>query len=106
MLKTIELIKESFGGSTIVYTKGSCVKLCMILKHIYPQGEILYDLNHAIFEYNGNTYDINGFAEKTIHHTPIQQYGLLQSYRMMHGKYSINDINSSQNEATKNNSRD
>lgn len=64
VLKTIELIRESFVGSEIVYTNGSCVKFCMILLHIYPNGKILYDLNHAIFEYDNKFYDINGFAKK------------------------------------------
>jgi len=82
ILKTIELIRDSFTGSEIVYMNGSCVKFCMILLHIYPKGKIFYDLNHAIFEYEGKFYDINGFAKKE-NHTELQDYGLLKSFTSM-----------------------
>ena len=89
VLQTINLIRESFDQSVEVYTSGSCVKLCMILKHIYPKGRILYDANHAIFEYSdGQCFDILGFATKTEKHIPIEEYGLLQSFELMNLKYS------------------
>lgn len=87
ILKTIELIRDSFKGSEVVYSNGSCIKLCMILLHIYPKGRILYDLDHAIFEYGENFYDINGFAKKEKGHIDIQEYGLLQAYAYMNLKY-------------------
>lgn len=83
ILKTIELIRDSFNGSEEVYTRGSCVKLCMILKHLYPGGNILYDSNHAIFEYDGKFYDIKGFAKKNKNHSTIETYGLIKSYELM-----------------------
>lgn len=87
VLDTIELIRTSFDDSIKVYTQGSCVKFSMILKHIYPSGRILYDLNHSIFEYNGNYFDINGFAEKSINHIPLENYGILSAYKTMNLKY-------------------
>lgn len=90
VLKTIELIRNSFEGAETVYTNGSCVKLCMILLHIYPEGKILYDLNHAIFEYDNRHYDINGFAIKEINHVELQDYGLLQSFESMSLIYKKN----------------
>lgn len=90
VLKTIELIRDSFEGSQIVYTQGSCVKFAMILKHIYPTGEILYDLSHAIFEYDNKCFDINGFANKNENHMPLQNYGIIQSYYSMSVKHLIN----------------
>lgn len=89
ILRTIELVRESFDGSEIVYTQGSCIKFAMILKHIYPKGEILYDLSHSIFEYDSKYYDINGFAQKNDCHIPIQDYGVLAAHKLMNLKYSI-----------------
>ena len=89
VLTTIELIRDSFEGSVTVFTQGSCVKFCMILKNIYPQGKILYDLNHAIFEIDGLFYDINGFAKCTVNHMPIESYGILTAYKAMSAKHKI-----------------
>lgn len=86
VLLTIQLIRDSFTGSEIIYAQGSCVRLAMILKHIYPQGNILYDSSHAIFEYDGKYYDINGLAEKK-NHIPIEDYGLLKSFEIMNLKF-------------------
>lgn len=82
LLKTISLIRESFVGSEIVYTNGSCVKFAMILLHLYPSGRILYNLDHAIFEYEGECYDINGLCKKG-NHIPLEDYGLLQAHTSM-----------------------
>ena len=87
ILKTIELIRESFTDSVEVYMNGSCVKFAMILKHLYPQGEIYYDMDHAIFSYDGNYYDINGFAEKNDGHIPLIDYGIMKTHEIMNLKY-------------------
>lgn len=89
ILETIELIRDSFDGAVIVYTEGSCVKFAMILKHLYPDGKILYDLNHAIFEYDGRYYDINGSATCTENYKPIEEYGILHAYKSMNLKYVL-----------------
>lgn len=91
VLQTIELIRTSFNGSEIVYMQGSCVKFAMILKHIYPTGKILYDLDHAIFEYEGKYFDINGFAKHTKNHIPIEDYGILSAHNSMNLKYKLNE---------------
>lgn len=88
LLQTIELIRESFDDSVKVYTQGSCVKFAMILKHMYPQGRILYNLDHAVFEYEGNYFDINGVgAAYTPAHIPLEEWGLLSAYKSMCLKY-------------------
>lgn len=89
ILDTITLIRDSFQGSVEVYTKGSCVKFCMILYKLHKGGKILYDQNHAIFEYDGICFDIKGIAEKTKHHKPIEEYGLIMAYNMMNTKAAI-----------------
>lgn len=91
ILQTIELIRDSFEGSEIVYTRGSCVKFAMILLHLYPTGEILYDLNHALFRINDMCYDINGEAVANKFHIPIQDYGLLQMWKSMNLKYVVSN---------------
>lgn len=58
----------------------------MILQEIYPEGKVLYDLNHAIFEYKGRHYDITGEVAKGKNHIPIETYGLLQSFDMMNNR--------------------
>jgi len=83
----IKTIRESFIGSEIVYTNGSCVKFSMILLHLYPSGKILYDLDHAIFEYEGECYDINGLCKKS-NHMPLEDYGLTQAYTSMNLIYT------------------
>ena len=91
VLQTIDLIRNSFNGSEIVYTRGSCVKFAMILKHIYPDGKILYDLDHAIFEYKEKYFDINGFATRSKNHIPIEDYGILSAHESMNLKYTLNE---------------
>lgn len=86
ILQIIERIRTSFTDAEKVYTQGSCIKFAMILKEIYPQGEILYDSDHAIFALNGNYYDITGETTKTKNHIPIEEYGLLQMYDLMNLK--------------------
>lgn len=85
----ISQIRDSFDGSIEVYTKGSCIKFCMILQTVFPNGVILYNSDHAIFELNGRFYDITGEVDKLPSHIPIEQYGLLKCYELMSLKYSI-----------------
>ena len=94
ILKVIELIRDSFDGSVEVYTQGSCTKFAMILKYLFPDGEILSDHNHTIFEYDGRCYDINGFSEKNENHRPILDYGIIKTYEWMSNKYNIHGKNS------------
>lgn len=89
ILKTIELIRDSFDGSETVYRNGSCIRFAMILKHLYPSGTILYNCDHAIFEYNGETFDISGFAKKT-NHIDIKEYGPEKIKELINLIYSEN----------------
>lgn len=89
ILKIILRIRESFPNSVEVYTQGSCIKFVMILKEIFPNGNILYDLNHAIFELDNRYYDINGFAIKNKNHIKLEDYGILQAYDSMNLIYKL-----------------
>lgn len=64
----IERIRESFDESVVVFTMGSCYKLFLILRTIYPDAEAYYDWNvgHVYTKIDGSYYDIKGkhvFAE-------------------------------------------
>lgn len=85
----ISQIRDSFNGSIEVYTKGSCIRFCMILKTVFPKGIILYNSDHAIFELNNRFYDITGEVVKLSSHIPIEEYGILKCYELMNLKYSI-----------------
>jgi hypothetical protein len=87
VLNVIKSIRDSFNDSVKVYTQGSCVKFAMILKTIFPKGEILYNLNHAVFELDGNCYDVQGIAKKEKNHIRIEEYGILHAYKIMNLKY-------------------
>ena len=83
VLSVISRIRDSFVGASHVYTNGSCIKFAMILQEIFPEGSIFYDSNHAIFELEGEYYDINGYARKTSSHIPIEDNGTLKCYDLM-----------------------
>lgn len=53
--------KECFGeDAEIEYTKGGCVAFAEILKELFPEGRILYDANHAVFNICGYDFDAKG----------------------------------------------
>lgn len=85
----ISQIRDSFNGSVEVYTKGSCIRFCMILKTVYPRGIILYNSDHAIFELNNRYYDITGEVASSSCHLSIEEYGILKCYELMNLKYTI-----------------
>ena len=91
VLSVISRIRDSFVGASHVYTNGSCIKFAMILQEIFPDGSIFYDSNHAIFELEGEYYDINGYARKTSSHIPIEDYGTLKCYDLMSMSFNMLD---------------
>ena len=91
VLSVIARIRDSFVGASHVYTNGSCIKFAMILQEIFPDGSIFYDSNHAIFELDGEYYDINGYARKTSSHIPIEDYGTLKCYDLMSMSFNMLD---------------
>lgn len=88
-LTIIRTIRESFMGSSDVYTKGSCYKFYLILKSIFPQSEAYYDCDHVITEIDGCFYDINGKAEKTDRHLKISEHFTEEHYSIKHTIFDI-----------------
>lgn len=60
ILNFIKTIRESFIGSEIVYTKGSCYNFFLIIKEVYPNAQCYYDENHVITKLGNKYYDITG----------------------------------------------
>lgn len=89
ILEFIRLQRESFDGAEIVYTQGSCVRFAMILQYVFHGGVILYDQDHAIYEYEGVCYDIKGIAKKG-GHKPLMDMGINALDKILQIKYKIN----------------
>lgn len=62
ILEFLSLLRESFDGAERVYTEGSCYRLYLILKHLYPQAVALYDpiIGHVYIDIDRHVYDIKG----------------------------------------------
>ena len=67
----IQTIRNSFGGSVEVYTKGSCYQFYKILKQVFPQATAWYNIDHVITEINGKFYDITGRVKKDDTYFPV-----------------------------------
>lgn len=66
-LTFIEALRDSFWGSTVVYTEGSCLELYRLLKVLYPNAELWYNEDHALTCIDGRWYDILGeWDEKVV----------------------------------------
>lgn len=65
VLNLIYTIRNSFEGANIVYTKGSCYQLYLILKQVFPEAEAWATDNHVITEIDGKFYDISGLADNS-----------------------------------------
>ena len=64
VLSIIRAIRNSFVGSEIVFTKGSCYQFYLILKEVFPQAEAFYDENHLVTKIEDKYYDITGEVSK------------------------------------------
>jgi hypothetical protein len=60
ILHFISTIRESFIGSEIVYTRGSCYYFFSILSAVFDTAECYYDLDHIISKIENKYYDITG----------------------------------------------
>ena len=61
ILEFIDLVRTSFVGSDLVYTRGSCYRFYLILKNVFPESETYYDLKgHVVTKIGDFFYDING----------------------------------------------
>jgi hypothetical protein len=73
VLSFIQVIRDSFKGSDIVYTQGSCYKFYKILKHVFQEAKAYYNADHVITEIDGMFYDISGIVSIT-NHIPVDEH--------------------------------
>lgn len=43
-----------------IFTLGSCLNFHLILKSIYPESELLFNIDHVVTKIDGKCYDITG----------------------------------------------
>lgn len=64
VLSFINRLRESIPNSVEIFTNGGCVQFCLILSERFPNGQLMYDENHAIFRLDQFCYDITGKVEQ------------------------------------------
>lgn len=79
-LPLITAIRNSFPGSTTVYTRGACWEFYLILKATFPDAQPYYDHRdgHVYTKIDGGFYDINGRLKK-----PLDLQPMLEDARLM-----------------------
>lgn len=87
IIKFIELVMDSFENSVEVYTKGSCVQFCLMLKYVFPEGEIYWNEDHAIFKYHEHFYDITGEVDGSKYDMKLMDYGILKVNSLLKLQY-------------------
>lgn len=87
ILNLIKVIRESFPNAVEVYTKGSCVRFALILKTIYPDGDIYWNEDHAIFKLDNHFYDITGEVASD-GHTNLEEWGILHINKVLQLRYN------------------
>lgn len=75
ILSFIKTIRDSFEGSELIYTHGSCFKFYLILEKVFPSAEPFYDEDHVITKIGNRFYDITGEV-KCEGHLPMFEYRL------------------------------
>ena len=87
ILELIRLIRESFPDAEKVYTQGGCVRFALILKKVYPQGDIMWNEDHAVFRLEEHYYDITGEVEKSNFENRLVDRGILEIKRLLELSY-------------------
>lgn len=88
----IQRIRDSFEGSTWVYTRGSCYHFARILEAIFPEGMIVDNVHHAVFYYEDKFWDISGEVSGKMRHEGVMGGHLTYSpaeHPTRHGKWSL-----------------
>jgi hypothetical protein len=73
------------------FTKGNCYHFALILKNLYPYGQIMYSPDHFVFEFNGRYYDIRGDVTDMICLDYFQQFDGLKTTDHKHYSRVVRD---------------
>lgn len=86
----IQTVRNSFPGSTTVYTRGSCYQFYLILKQIYPQAVAWYseDHDHIITCINGVLYDITGAVVVDDSYDELENYYTTIIHSVINAKFN------------------
>jgi len=83
----IKIIRDSFHGSTHVYTRGNCYRLYVIVKFVFPEAEAFYEADHIVIKYHKKFYDITGEVESDF--VPFKETTKLKQKNIMKNKFGI-----------------
>lgn len=72
-LHTIAIIRELYGNYEP--NSGGCLKMYLLLKHIYPEARGFYNSNHVITEIRGVAYDQHGVAVLDDSYLELREFG-------------------------------
>lgn len=93
ILDFIELIRESVPNAVEVFTKGNCGSFARILNKTFSGGNILHNIDHAVFEYQSLWYDITGnVTNKYQNMKLIEEYGIEKAINLLKNRFEINEI--------------
>ena len=89
ILDYIELVRNSVPDAVEVFTQGNCGPFALMLLKTFPGGEILNNVDHTIYEYHGEWYDITGKIPNGKYNNmiPIIEYGLDAAIIKLKPKY-------------------
>tara|TARA_R110002049_G_scaffold231127_1_gene403387 strand:- start:25750 stop:26076 length:327 start_codon:yes stop_codon:yes gene_type:complete len=87
--KLLQELRDSADIQNVIFTEGSCFRLYMILKIIFPKAKAYWsDMdNHCITKIDGQFYDIGGIIKKSyvrtrnynkINNSELRGYSLLK----------------------------
>lgn len=79
----ITLVRDSFDSSVETYTKGRCIEFCLILKYVFPSGEIMWNEDHAVFKCFDKFYDITGEVSGEGYNLRLMDYGILKINKLL-----------------------
>ena len=93
----IDLVRDSVPEAIKIFTEGNCGSFARMLNKTFPGGKILHNIDHAVYEYHGNYYDITGrIKRKTVKKNklyqnmiPIEEYGIDEAIILLKPKYKI-----------------
>lgn len=87
ILDLIRLIRESFPYAEKVYTQGGCVRFALILKKVYPEGDIIWNEDHSVFRLDGHYFDITGEVDGGNFKNKLVDFGILKIKKILELSY-------------------
>lgn len=90
--KFLKELRECFpdGIAKKVFTEGSCARLSFMLKEMYPEGDVMWNEDHATFRYQGRLYDITGEVQDENYLKLEEHYNKKQIEKIRNLKYEGN----------------